>query len=72
MNTGRIVAVGPWSAPNTTLLGSALAKAWPVEQTASFEGLLNAIDVADRERASRASGGVDNVEQPLPPRNRPG
>ena len=67
MNRGRIVAVGPWPPRNTSLLGSMLAQAWPVDDTTLFDGLLNAIDEADHalERARSSSGDVDDVKAQL-------
>jgi hypothetical protein len=43
-----IVAVGLLSADDLTKLGPAFQLAWPVEDSPCFEGLLLAIDEADR------------------------
>ena len=67
MNRGRIVAVGAWPPRNTSLIGSMLAQAWPVDDTGAFDGLLNTIDEADRALKSpkSCSGDVDDVESQL-------
>ena len=46
---GRIVAVALLTQPELQGLGSAFDRAWPVDQTPCFAGLLEAIDEADRE-----------------------
>ena len=43
-----IVAVGLLTADDLTRLGPAFELAWPVEQAPCFDGLLQAIDEADR------------------------
>lgn len=45
----RIVAVGLLTQSNIDLLGSALKKAYPVQDTPCFTDLIGAIDEADRE-----------------------
>jgi hypothetical protein len=44
----RIVAVGLLTQAELDLLGPAFDRVWPVDQTPCFEGLLDAIDQADR------------------------
>lgn len=46
---GRIVAVALLTQPELQILGSAFDRAWPIDQTPCFAGLLEAIDKADRE-----------------------
>lgn len=43
-----IVAIGLLTADDLQRLGSAFDRAWPVEDAPCFEGLLLAIDEADR------------------------
>ena len=45
----RIVAVALLTRPELQSLGAAFDRAWPVEDTPCFGGLLQAIDEADRE-----------------------
>ena len=49
MSTERIIAVGLLSQSDLDRLGSRFARAWPVDETPCFNGLLQAIDEADRE-----------------------
>ena len=52
----RIVAVGLLTRRDLTLLGSAFDRAWPVDEVRGFNGLLQAIDDADRRvRSERDS-----------------
>jgi hypothetical protein len=52
----RIVAVALLTDDDVTRLGSNFKRLWPVDETPCFQGLLNAIDDADREiRAQRQS-----------------
>ena len=44
-----IVAIGLLTADDLQVLGSAFNRAWPVADAPCFEGLLQAIDEADRE-----------------------
>ena len=44
----RIVAIGLLTQEDLTTLGSAFDRAWPVDAAPCFEGLLEAIDEADR------------------------
>jgi hypothetical protein len=46
---GRIVAVALLTRPELQGLGAAFDRAWPNEDVPCFEGLLSAIDDADRE-----------------------
>jgi hypothetical protein len=43
-----IVAIGLLTADDLQVLGSAFDRAWPVDDAPCFEGLLLAIDEADR------------------------
>lgn len=45
----RIVAVGLLTQHDLSLLGHSFTRVWPVEDTPSFEGLIKAIDEAERE-----------------------
>jgi hypothetical protein len=45
----RIVAVGLLTRRDVQLLGTSFQRLWPVDETPAFEGLLEAIDAADRE-----------------------
>ncbi len=47
--TSRIVAVGLLTEDNLSCLGKSLKRAWKVDETPSFDGLLSAIDEADCE-----------------------
>ena len=47
--TNRIVAVGLLTEDNLSCLGKSLKRAWKVDETPCFGGLLSAIDEADRE-----------------------
>ena len=49
LETKRIIAVGLLTHDDLKLLGSAFSRAWPVEDTPCFSGLLQAIDEADRQ-----------------------
>ena len=50
----RIVAVGLLTDHDLRLLGSSFERLWPVDEAPCFDGLLQAIDDADRElRQSR-------------------
>ena len=44
----RIVAVGLLTASELSRLGLGFNRAWPVDETPCFDGLLQAIDEADR------------------------
>jgi hypothetical protein len=48
MNDDRIVAVGLLTKNDVRLLGPSFDRLWPVEETPCFDGLLSAIDDADR------------------------
>ena len=45
----RVVAVGLLTNAELRALGQSFAGAWPVDRSSSFDGLLQAIDEADRE-----------------------
>ena len=49
MANERIVAVGLLTERDLRQLGPAFQRAWPVDDTPCFSGLLQAIDEADRE-----------------------
>jgi hypothetical protein len=61
MTKPKIVAVGLLTEHELRLLGAGFSRAWPVDHTPCFEGLLSAIDEAelelsrarDQERAQR-------------------
>jgi hypothetical protein len=44
----RIVAIGLLTQEDLTALGSAFNRVWPVDEAPCFQGLLEAIDEADR------------------------
>jgi hypothetical protein len=54
---GRIVAVGLLTKRDLSLLGPTFDRAWPVEDTPSFNELLRAIDAADRRLKGEAAPG---------------
>jgi hypothetical protein len=45
----RIIAVGLLTERELKLLGEGFTRAWPIDNTPCFGGLLQAIDEADRE-----------------------
>ena len=45
---GSVVAIGLLTQRDLDLLGPAFARLWPIEETHCFDGLLVAIDEADR------------------------
>ena len=45
----RIVAVGLLTQHDLSLLGHSFTRLWPVEDARCFEGLIEAIDQAERE-----------------------
>jgi hypothetical protein len=49
MSERQIIAVGPPTQHELQLLGVGLSRAWPIDTTPCFEGLLQAIDGAERE-----------------------
>jgi hypothetical protein len=49
----RIVAVALLTERDLSLLGPTFDRAWPVEETPSFNELLRAIDEADRDLRER-------------------
>lgn len=57
MNDERIIAVGLLTRRDVAILGESFTRLWPVDESPCFEGLLEAIDEADREvwRARDAS-----------------
>jgi hypothetical protein len=59
----HIVAVALLTHPELQSLGSAFDRAWPVEETTDFEGLLPAIDDAERKLSRARSGKRKNVTE---------
>jgi hypothetical protein len=58
----RIVAVALLTDDEVTRLGSNFKRLWPVDETPCFQGLLNAIDDADRElRLERSDRSVSSL-----------
>ena len=53
MTDDRIIAVGLLTRRDLDALGASFTRAWPVDETPSFHGLLQAIDEADRELRHR-------------------
>ena len=49
MLNDRIVAVGLLTQGDLALLGPAFDRAWPIDEAPCFNGLLEAIDEADRD-----------------------
>ena len=49
MEKERIVAVGLLTQHDLNLLGHSFTRLWPVEDAQCFEGLIEAIDEAERE-----------------------
>ena len=49
----RIVAVGLLTEHDLSLLGEGFNRAWPIDETPCFEGLIKAIDEADRALSSQ-------------------
>jgi hypothetical protein len=47
----RIVAVGLLTQRDLSLLGPTFDRAWPIEDAQAFDGLLRAIDEAERKSA---------------------
>ena len=56
MNKERIVAVGLLTQHDLNLLGHSFTRVWPVEETPCFEGLIKAIDEAEREMEESKQG----------------
>ena len=51
----RVVAIGLLTQRDLDLLGPAFARLWPIDETPCFNGLLVAIDEADRAIRSARS-----------------
>lgn len=49
MADDRIVALGLLTSSEVRLLGPQFKRLWPVDETPCFEGLIDAIDEADRQ-----------------------
>jgi hypothetical protein len=61
----RIIAVGLLTQGDLALLGPTFTRVWPVDEAPCFNGLLRAIDEADRElRRSRAQSNKTNGRGP--------
>lgn len=58
MKKERIVAVGLLTQQDLKLLGHSFTRLWPVEETPCFDGLVKAIDEAERKalRSKEPSG----------------
>jgi hypothetical protein len=57
MEQARIIAVGLLTRRDLDTLGPTFSRAWPVEQTPDFAGLLRAIDEADAELTRQENEG---------------
>lgn len=55
MEKERIVAVGLLTQQDLNLLGHSFTRLWPVEEAPCFEGLVKAIDEAEREAIRTAA-----------------
>ncbi len=64
MSKERIVAVGLLTQQDVNLLGHSFTRLWPVDDTPCFQGLLEAIDAADRElgRSREPADRADKVQ----------
>lgn len=49
MSERQIVAVGLLTEHELQLLGAGFSRAWPIDDTPCFQGLIQAIDEAERE-----------------------
>jgi hypothetical protein len=49
MSERQIVAVGLLTEYELQLLGTGFSRAWPIDDTPCFQGLIQAIDEAERE-----------------------
>ena len=66
----RIVAGGLLTEHELKLLGEGFSRAWPVDETPCFEGLIQAIDEADRAlRRERERAGGPPIEIETGPKN---
>ncbi len=52
----RVVAVGLLTQRDLDVLGVTFKRMWPVDETPCFEGLLRAIDEADRDMRRKRDG----------------
>ena len=59
MPDDQIVAVGLLTRRDLTTLGPEFNRAWPLDETPCFEGLLKAIDEADKELKQTLQQGQD-------------
>lgn len=55
-----IVAVGLLTRNDLDVLGPSFTRLWPVEESPNFDGLLKAIDEADRELRGTADEQADS------------
>jgi len=53
LSDDRIVAVGLLTRRDVDLLGASFTRLWPVDETPCFDGLIEAIDKADQELATK-------------------
>ena len=58
----RIVAVGLLTRRDLNLLGPTFTRVWPVEDAPGFDGLLRAIDEADRDLGRARNRGTDQKD----------
>ena len=63
MEKRQIVAVGLLTEHELQLLGARFSRAWPIDSAPCFEGLLNAIDEAERQmrRSKNVKGEVERL-----------
>ena len=66
MTNGRIVALGLLTQNELQLLGAGFNRAWPVDESPCFQGLLEAIDDADRVLWRARDGEVKNAATSRP------
>ncbi|MGZ2412142.1 hypothetical protein ACUXST_001563 [Sphingomonas sp. F9_3S_D5_B_2] len=60
MSFEGVVAVGLLTRNDLDVLGPGFTRAWPVDETPCFSGLLQAIDDAEREMHRRSCKRSDN------------
>jgi hypothetical protein len=66
VTNGRIVALGLLTQNELQLLGAGFNRAWPVDESPCFQGLLEAIDDADRVLWRARDGEVKNAATSRP------
>ena len=67
MANRRIVAVGLLTEHDLNLLGAGFNRLWPVEESPCFDGLIEAIDEAERALRQAENLRVEQAENPPPP-----